>query len=477
MKLPAVALLTVLTAPPSSVAFVTRPATTFLDKISIHAPLSSQQARVATPLSMAIDPSSFQDIHHHIPAIQDAFSSFLLSDEAVADIAGAAAEVATNVAGAATDVGSAVTNVAGAATNVAGAATDVAGAATDAAATGSDNGWFGFLTAPIEFLLQVIHSVLNGVGVNSNSWGAAIILMTFIIKVGTYPLTKNQMESTTKMQTMQPLVKDIQAKYQSNPEVMNQKISQLYQEENVNPLAGCLPAIVQLPVFIGLYRAVLELAKNNELNEPFLWLPNLEGPVYGADPAHGSDWILKGWNGLEPSLGWPDTLAFLTLPVILVISQLISQEIMQPKNPDGSQVETNAVLKFLPFLIGWFSLNVPAALGVYWVINNVVTTAISMQIKASVGTPTMSGSGGAAVMDATPKATFTPTPMREKPSGFAPPSVSGDEITPITPIDAEVVSVATDEEVVPDVFEASGDGMSQPKSKKGKKRGKKRKKN
>jgi YidC/Oxa1 family membrane protein insertase len=97
------------------------------------------------------------------------------------------------------------------------------------------------------------------------------------------------------MQSMQPAIKQLQTKYQSNPEVMNQKIAEFYQTNEINPLAGCLPSFVQIPVFIGLYRAVLTLAKDNKLDEPFLWLPNLEGPTYGADPAHGTDWIMKGW--------------------------------------------------------------------------------------------------------------------------------------------------------------------------------------
>jgi YidC/Oxa1 family membrane protein insertase len=94
---------------------------------------------------------------------------------------------------------------------------------------------------------------------------------------------------------LQPKIKEIQNKYASNPQVMNEKVAAIYSEEQVNPLAGCLPAIVQLPVFIGLYRAILELAKGDKLSEPFLFLPNLEGPTYGADPASGSDWILKNW--------------------------------------------------------------------------------------------------------------------------------------------------------------------------------------
>ena len=94
---------------------------------------------------------------------------------------------------------------------------------------------------------------------------------------------------------LQPTIKEIQAKYASNPEIMNQKIAEVYQTSGTNPLDGCLPVLVQLPVFLGLYRAVSTLAKENELNEPFLWLPNLEGPTYGADPSQGTQWITSGW--------------------------------------------------------------------------------------------------------------------------------------------------------------------------------------
>ena len=210
-------------------------------------------------------------------------------------------------------------------TAAADATASAAVAATDAAA--NNPGWFGFLTGPIEGLLQIIHSALVGVGVSADAWGVSIIMMTVIIKVLTFPLTKTQLESTNKMQAIQPAVKDLQAKYQSNPEVMNQKIAELYQQNEVNPLAGCLPSFVQIPVFIGLYRGVLNLAKDNKLDEPFLWLPNLEGPTYGADPTHGSDWILKNWyvterySFVQPSsrldLYTPLTLYFFTALILV----------------------------------------------------------------------------------------------------------------------------------------------------------------
>ena len=134
---------------------------------------------------------------------------------------------------------------------------------------------------------------------------------------------------------------------------MNQKIAAVYQENEVNPLAGCIPSLAQIPIFIGLYRAVLTLAKENALDEPFLFLPNLEGPTYGADPAHGSDWLFKNWVDGVPSLGWDDTLAFLSIPIFLTISQVISMNIMQPKTDDPQQQQANVILKVLPFMVGY----------------------------------------------------------------------------------------------------------------------------
>lgn len=230
---------------------------------------------------------------------------------------------------------------------------------------------------------------------------------------------------------------------------MNQKIAETYQTNQVNPLAGCLPSIVQIPIFIGLYRAVLELAKDNKLDEPFLWLPNLEGPVYGADPTKGSAWLFDGWANGAPSLGWDDTIAFLILPVFLVISQFISMEIMTPKD---SQQQGNFVLKLLPLMIGWFSLNVPAALCLYWVTNNIVTTATSVIIRNSMKMEPMTVGGGTAAPPAPSKSEiFAPPPLREKPTGFAsaPAPTPSDGVTPITSssvIDAEVMDDDEDED-------------------------------
>lgn len=351
----------------------------------------------------------------------------------------------------------------------------VSDAVAPAASQGS--GPFGFLQGPIEALLQIIHGGLTTVGVSEDSWGATIIMMTVLIKLLTYPLTKTQLESTNKMQMLQPVVKDIQGKYQSNPEVMNQKIAEVYQTNEINPLAGCLPAFAQIPIFIGLYRAVLDLAKEDKLNEAFFWLPNLEGPVYGADPSNASDWLFKGWVNGAPALGWDDTAAFLSIPAILIVSQYLSQALMQPQNQDQEQqAQTQLILKILPLMVGWFSLNVPAALGLYWITNNVITTALTLQIRGSlpdIKPVTSSASSAVAAPDIA--SDWSPVTRREKPTGFGSTPDFGD-VKPITPIDAELVEASTEEIAEGESLAAESPGPVKSQKSSKKRGGKKKKK-
>jgi YidC/Oxa1 family membrane protein insertase len=127
-----------------------------------------------------------------------------------------------------------------------------------------------------------------------------------------------------------------------------------------------------------LYRALLLLAKDNMLQQPFLWLPSLDGPV--VDYTEGIGWLTEWVNG-APKYGWADTAAYLVLPVLLVLSQYASMELLTPKTDDPAQAQSQAILKFLPLMIGWFSLSVPSGLGLYWLTNNVVTTASTLLIR------------------------------------------------------------------------------------------------
>jgi len=250
-------------------------------------------------------------------------------------------------------------------------------------------GPIGGFASVIETIIDTFHTTLNNAGIK-NSYGFSIIGFTIIIKALTLPLTTQQLESTTKMQKLQPLQQKIQAKYASpeQEQTKNQLLSQLFQAANVNPLAGCFPALAQIPIFLSLYRALQNLVAENKLDEPFLWIPDLEGPVYMKPPGESLDWVKSIASG-TPDLGWDDTLAFLTIPVILFISQTISTKVLQPpKDPNrvltDQELTSQGIVNNIPFIVSFFSLNVPSGLGIYWIINNVLTTAINLAVKAGL---------------------------------------------------------------------------------------------
>jgi len=272
---------------------------------------------------------------------------------------------------------------------------DTAAAAATATAAQTEGGWFdGLVVKPFEYGISGLHDLLQAVGIQE-AYGPAIILFTVGLKLLLFPLTKQQIESTTKMQAIAPAAKALQEKYRDrDPARLNQELQALYADNQVNPLAGCLPAFAQIPLFIGLYRSLLSLAKQDRLAESFLWLPSLEGPV--SDYTQGITWLKDGWSNGVPPLGWHDTGAYLVLPILLVISQYVSTAILTPKTDDPAQQQSQAILKFLPLMIGWFSLSVPSGLGLYWITNNVVTTATTLIIKNNVAPLELAGTAGAA---------------------------------------------------------------------------------
>ena len=273
--------------------------------------------------------------------------------------------------------------------------------AASSAAQASSPGLYDSFVNVIEQSLILLHSALKA-GNIPGAWGTAIISFTLLVKTVTYPLNYKQMASTIQMQNLQPKIKALQSRYQSDPQKLNEMTAKLYQDEKINPLAGCIPTLIQIPIFIALYRSLLDLAKKDLLSESFLWIPSLEGPVGEYSPTtglpiDGTAWLFKGWTDGHPAMGWEDTLAYLSIPIILVITQSLSQKVLQPaQSDDPAQQQTQQILKFLPLMIGWFSLNVPAGLGVYWVINNLLSTAQQYNIRQQVKNMQPAGAGAPA---------------------------------------------------------------------------------
>nr|XP_010313298.1 inner membrane protein PPF-1, chloroplastic isoform X2 [Solanum lycopersicum] len=247
------------------------------------------------------------------------------------------------------------------------------GVAPDVTAAGTaqkSGGWFAFISDAMEVVLKVMKDGLQAVHV-PYSYGFAIILLTLLVKAATFPLTKQQVESTLAMQNLQPKIKAIQQRYAGNQERIQLETSRLYKQAGVNPLAGCFPTLATIPVWIGLYQALSNVANEGLLTEGFFWIPSLGGPTTIAARQSGSgvSWLFPFVDG-HPPLGWHDTVAYLILPVLLIVSQYVSMEIMKPpQTDDPSQKNTLLVFKFLPLMIGYFSLSVPSGLTIYCSVN------------------------------------------------------------------------------------------------------------
>ncbi|KXZ44976.1 ALB32 protein [Gonium pectorale] len=245
----------------------------------------------------------------------------------------------------------------------------------------ADGGPIDLLANFFEAVLRTLDDGLEKAHV-PYSYGFSIIALTVLVKLATFPLTQKQVESTLSLQALQPRVKELQAKYADDPENLQLETARLYKEAGVNPLAGCLPTLATIPVFIGLYNALSNAAKAGLLTEGFFWIPSLGGPTTIGG---GLEWLFPLQDGAPP-VGWANAGAYLVMPVLLVASQYISQKIIstQQQNTDPSQQQAQAILKFLPLMIGWFSLNVPSGLTLYWFINNLLSTGQQLYLKATV---------------------------------------------------------------------------------------------
>lgn len=171
--------------------------------------------------------------------------------------------------------------------------------------------------------------------------------------------------------------------------MQNRAMGKLLEDAKQNPLSGCLFSLAQLPLLLGLYRGVRNLAVDGKLDEPFLWIPSLAGPVSPPD-YRGIEWLTEGWANGAPSMGWETTLAFLIMPVALVVAQSVTMSVLTPPMDDSGMSDdekdqfekTQRFLKFLPLMIGFFSLQVPAGLTIYWMTSNLYTLTQSLTVRA-----------------------------------------------------------------------------------------------
>ncbi len=198
------------------------------------------------------------------------------------------------------------------------------------------------------------------------SWGFAIILFTIVIKMIAFPLTMIQIKSMQAQKELQPRLKELQNKYGKNREKMSQEQMKLYREAGVNPLSGCLPMVVQMPVLFGLYSALVALGKEL-VDARFFWIPDLGFPEF----TRGLAWIPEAWNAGE----YYTLVAYLILPALLMVSQVYMQRMTTAATPAGGDKQAGMMKQMttmMTLMFGFFTLQVPAGLSLYWVTSNLL---------------------------------------------------------------------------------------------------------
>jgi YidC/Oxa1 family membrane protein insertase len=197
-----------------------------------------------------------------------------------------------------------------------------------------DYGWLTIIAKPIFWLMTQIHNVIG-------NWGWTIIVLTIMIKLAFFPLSAASYRSMAKMRTVTPKMQSIRERHKSDPQKMNQAMMELYKTEKINPLGGCLPIVVQIPVFIALYWVLL--ASVEMRNAPWIgWIQDLASP----DP-----WYI--------------------LPVIMAVSMFIQTK-LNPTPPDPIQAK---VMMAMPIVFSVMFFFFPAGLVLYWVVNNILSIA------------------------------------------------------------------------------------------------------
>lgn len=204
----------------------------------------------------------------------------------------------------------------------------------------------------VDAMTQLIHWLYGlTVSLGIPSYALAIVLLTLLIKIVLFPLTQKQMVSMRKMQQIQPKIKEIQEKYRKkDPQKMQQKMMELYREHNVNPMAGCLPVLIQMPILIALFRALSNKNFNfiNDQHAGFFWIEKL--------------------NMVDP---------YFILPVLAAVTTY-----MQTRLTTSPTDQTQRIMLYtMPIFIGWISTTVPSGLVLYWIVFNILGYAQQLLVN------------------------------------------------------------------------------------------------
>lgn len=216
-----------------------------------------------------------------------------------------------------------------------------------------DFGWFYFLTKPFFFIIEFLHQLLG-------NFGLAILAMTVIIKIALFPMANKSYAAISKVKKLQPKIDAIRERFKSDKVAMNREIMELYKKEKVNPASGCLPILIQIPVFFALYK-VLYVTLDMRQAPFYGWIQDLSAP----DPT--SIFNLFGLLPFEVST----TFTIGVWPILMGITMIIQQKL----NPTSSDPTQAKILKWMPYVLTFVLAAFPAGLVIYWTWSNTLSVA------------------------------------------------------------------------------------------------------
>ena len=215
-----------------------------------------------------------------------------------------------------------------------------------------DYGFFGgiskFLIAVLGFFYKLFHS-----------WGVAIILLSIFLNILLFPLSMKSFKSMQKMQELHPHMEKLKVQYKNDPSKLNKEVMELYKKYKINPFGGCLPMLLQMPIFIALYQALM---RSVELRgDKFLWINDLSAPDAVGLPI------------TLPIIGNSINILPLIMIAAMVVQQKISTKTMGSAVTDEQKQQQKMMLVIMPIMFGFIFYNMPSGLVLYWVINTSLT--------------------------------------------------------------------------------------------------------
>ncbi|HMP43259.1 MAG TPA: YidC/Oxa1 family membrane protein insertase, partial [Roseiflexaceae bacterium] len=226
----------------------------------------------------------------------------------------------------------------------------------------------GIWLAFVHFLEQILTTFYQWTG----NAGIAIIIFTVVVRTVILPLTIKSLQSSRKIQEIQPLIKELQRKYGKEPQKLQEETFKLYREYKINPAGGCLPMLLQLPLFLAVYQAVINLTRVSPaeyaaagmldaLRGTEIALPQITATLGQPQLAGGFLWL--------PDLGKTDPLYI--LPILSVIFQLLVQLMATPRVQDPQQKAMMQSMLILPIVFGYIGFIFPSGAVLYWVVGSI----------------------------------------------------------------------------------------------------------